>query len=143
MSPTFRLWIALVRLPTFRTTSSKPFCVGEEEIDGKKVDRLRTVDFSGRQKVDYCFSRDTGLLIKKEWEDVVKNEKAIKEQYYQKYAPVSFADGSGHTIQMPKMLEIHVGGKLDTTRTFNEISFNTGLADDFFEKPPEAKRTRL
>ncbi len=114
---------------------------GEAEIDtGEEIesaDIVKIVDFSGRQIERYFFSRETGLLLKKEWRDTTRNpSKPIKrEQYFKRYKKIPFMDDSGLAINFSMLQEIYGDGDLDTERRYRSVQFNAGLEDELFERP--------
>ena len=119
--------------------------VGEQEVpvDGgasHETDVVQVVDFSGRQTERYFFSRDTGLILKKEWTDTTRNPKKpiAREQFYKRYRNIPFMDDSGKSIKVAMLLEIYGDGDLDTERRFESVAFNVGLEDELFERPEGA-----
>lgn len=109
------------------------------EILGKEVacDIVLATDFSGRQTTRYYFSKDSGLLVKKEWQDASTSPRGTvkKEQYYKEYRELGFLDNSGHSLKFALRLEIYMDGDLDTVRRYTNVLFNSGLSDKLFEKP--------
>ena len=109
--------------------------VGEGLVDEDECDIVECRDFTGRQKIRYFFAKDSGLLLKKEWFDSSGKATVKKEQFYQLYRRISFADGTGHAIQCPLQLDIHVDGELDTRRVYMQVRYNASLSDAIFAKP--------
>jgi len=116
---------------------------GEGVIPGERgegdvaCDIVEVSDFSGRQSMRFFFSKDNGLILKKEWQDTAANAKQLarKEQYYKMYRPLKFMDGSGRSVTFPLRLEIYLDGDLDTERIYTSVKVNSSLSDKLFEKP--------
>ncbi|MBN1443628.1 MAG: hypothetical protein JXA90_13040 [Planctomycetes bacterium] len=109
--------------------------VAAETLEGVETDVIKVVDFTGRQTQRYFFSRETGLIVKKEWYDEGGPSRDKREQYYRRYTPIAFSDGSGISIKFPLHLEILVNGDLDTERIYTGVKFNSSLSDDLFAQP--------
>lgn len=114
---------------------------GEAEVDMtdriEPCDIVRVKDFTGRSEERYFFSRESGLLLKKEWRDTSRDpSKAIRrEQFYKRYRTVPFMDDSGLSIRVAMQLDILGDGDLDTERLFRTVQFNGGLSSELFERP--------
>jgi hypothetical protein len=109
---------------------------GQGLVDDDPADIIEVLDFAGRQPIRYFFSKASGLLLKKEWQDAGGQADVVKkEQFYKLYRPLAFADGSGRAILFSLRQEILLDGDLDTERVYTEVKFNAGLSDQLFEKP--------
>jgi hypothetical protein len=109
--------------------------VGDGLVDDDPAHIVEVSDFTGRQKLRYFFSKTTGLLTKKEWFDTTQKSTVKKEQFYRRYRPIAFQDGSGNALKVALRLEIRVDGDLDTERQYDEVKFNSNLSDALFERP--------
>ncbi len=111
--------------------------IGPGTVDGEPAEIIEMSDFTNSKKERYFFSKNTGLLIKKEWKEQGQNSTGLakKEIAYKKYKPIPFADGSGKTLQYPLLHEVYEDGDVDTTREFTEMKINSGLQDAIFERP--------
>jgi hypothetical protein len=102
-------------------------------------DIVAVSDFSGRQTMRFFFSKTSGLVLKKEWQDADATantqQPARKEQYYRMYRPLTFMDGSKRSVKFPLRLEIYVDGDLDTERIYTSVKVNSSLSDKLFDKP--------
>lgn len=96
---------------------------------------IETVDFGGANRALYFFSKDSGLLLKREWQEQAQQGMAKKETFYKNYRKIPFSDGSGRNLQFSLLHEIYENADLDTTREFSEVKFNSGLKDDIFDRP--------
>jgi len=117
-----------------RYIGEKSVGIGEEK---RKV-VTEVVDgygFTGSDNVRLFFSKETGMLVKKEWIDISQAPAKKAEEHYEKYEAASFGDKSGREVLVPRQVTIFLDGKLDTTRTISEATFNNALADEFFGKP--------
>ena len=103
--------------------------------DTEECDIVMVTDFSGRQQIRYFFSRESGLLLKKEWMDATGKDTVKKEQYYKLYRPIPFGSDKGKKILFPLKLEIHQDGTLDTERIYTQVKYNDQLSDKLFDKP--------
>ena len=111
-----------------------------KELAGQEepCDIVQVTDFVGRQNMRFYFSKTTGLLLKKEWQEVgLGGGKAgiKREQYYQMYRDIPFMDGSGLSIKVPLRIAIYQDGDLDITRVSKAVLINSGISDKVFEKP--------
>jgi len=109
--------------------------VGEGLVDDEACEIVECRDFTGRQKIRYFFSQESGLLKKKEWFDTTGKNTVKKEQFYKQYRRLKFADGSNNAIQFALQLDIHVDGELDTRREYTEVAYNSKFSPKIFEKP--------
>jgi hypothetical protein len=115
--------------------------VGKEftGTDEQACDILLVSDFWGREVMHCYFSKSTGLLLKKEWEDVgttAKSTMAKKEKFYKDYRDIPFMDGSGLSIKFALRNENYVDGDMDTEQIYTEVRINSGLSDKLFDRPP-------
>jgi hypothetical protein len=108
---------------------------GEGIVDGKPADIVSLRAYQSRSETTYFFDRESGLVVKKAWVDVVTGETGKKEQYYRNYRRIAFSDGSTRSILFPLKLEILVDGDLDSDRDFTEVQFNSNLSTAIFGKP--------
>jgi hypothetical protein len=110
---------------------------GQGLVEDEPCDIVLVMDYSGRSSQRYFFSKQSGLILKKEWTDTAANAKAPvkREQYYKMYRDLPFLDGSGLSVKFPLRLEIFGDGDLDTERVFTNVRFNSGLKSALFEKP--------
>jgi hypothetical protein len=131
-------------LPLFVTWRADGYALryfGEETVAiGAEKTKVRTevVDlsgFTGGDNVRLFFSKETGMLVKKEWTDISRTPARKAETHYKNYATASFGDKSGRKVLVARRLTIYHDGKLDSTHTISEASFNNALADEFFSKP--------
>ncbi len=114
---------------------------GEAEVDTGKgpelCDIVSVSDFTGRQNERYFFSRESGLLLKKQWRDTTRNPKKPmkREQFFKRYKSIPFMDDSGLSIRFSLHQEIYADGDLDTEREYKLVQFNSGLSDKLFDRP--------
>jgi hypothetical protein len=109
---------------------------GAGKVEDEVVEIVTASEFTGRLSTRFLFSKSSGLLLKKEWQDPNDKQRTLtREQYFTEYEKVPFADGSGRFIRFSRRHEMRVNGKPDRDLTFEEVSFNTGLADKLFERP--------
>ena len=124
-----------------------PFCHWEEDgysldyigagtVDGEASEIVEMADFGASKKERYYFSKDSGLLLKKEWKEQGQNGLAKKEIVYKKYRKIPFSDNSGLGLQFALLQEVYEDGDIDTTREYTEVKINSGLNDAIFERPP-------
>lgn len=110
--------------------------VNADTLDGEPVDVIQTSDFHARSKIRYVFSQKTGLLLKKEWRDEDPKGLIQKSNHYLNYRKIPFTDDPAKGVHVALHQKIFTRDNLDTERKFIEISFNSGLRDAIFERPP-------
>jgi hypothetical protein len=108
---------------------------GPGTVDNDPVEVVETTDFGGTNKAKYFFSKQSGLLVKREWREQGQQGMAKKETFFKKYKKLPFSDQSGKAVQFPLLQEIYEDGDLDTSREYNEVQINSGLKDGIFERP--------
>jgi hypothetical protein len=98
---------------------------------------VNVVDFAQRAEQKFFFSKKSGLLLKKEWQDEGPNTKGRvkKEKYFKRYRDIPFLDGSGLAIKYSMFQEIYMDGDLDAEWIFTTVKFNAGLSPKLFAKP--------
>lgn len=109
--------------------------VNEGEIEGEPVDIVQMTDFSGTNRVRYYFSKDSGLIVKKEWREQGRGGYVKKEDHYETYRDIPFGDGSDRKVKFALHHKIYEEGEIDTERNYEVIQINSGLDDEIFAKP--------
>jgi hypothetical protein len=110
--------------------------IGPGTVDNEAAEIIEVTDFAGARKERYFFSKDSGLLLKKEWKEQGQNGLAKKEIAYKKYNKIPFGDGSSNKLNFALLHQVFEDGDLDTTREFTEVKINSGLKDTIFDRPP-------
>jgi hypothetical protein len=110
--------------------------IGPGTVDNEAAEIIEMTDFAAARKERYFFSKDTGLLLKKEWKEQGQNGLAKKEIAYKNYRKIPFGDGSSNKLTFALLHQVFEEGDLDTTREFTEVKINGGLKDAIFDRPP-------
>ncbi|MGE3166424.1 MAG: hypothetical protein AB7O52_16095 [Planctomycetota bacterium] len=105
------------------------------ELQGKTVDVVEAASFAGGQKVRYYFSREDGLLLKKEWTEPTGRGLTKKEVFYTDYLRVRFRNDPDKWIKMAANEKIFEDNELVLEKVYSEIVVNGGLDDKIFERP--------
>lgn len=117
----------------------------EGKVDDEPADIVQSTDFTGQSLVRYSFSKNTGLLLKKEWREQGRGGYVKKEDYYLRYRDIPFSDDPTRKVKFSLHHKIFEDGNMDTERLYSEVTINTGIADAIFARPEgidfeEAKR---
>ncbi|MBI4585764.1 MAG: hypothetical protein HY717_17265 [Planctomycetes bacterium] len=106
------------------------------QLEKEPVEVIETTDFTGKSKARYFFSKNSGLLLKREWREQGQSGFDKKEAFYSKYTKIPFKDDATKGIQVALLQTIKSNGEVDTERKYTELAINAGLNDAIFERPP-------
>ncbi|MFQ5654882.1 MAG: hypothetical protein ACE5GW_09150, partial [Planctomycetota bacterium] len=92
--------------------------------------------YAGAQKIKYYFSKENGLLLRKEWTEGSGNTGPVhKEVLFEEYQKVRFRNNPEQWIRIATRQKIFEDGELSLEKVYTDIIINGGLSAGIFGRP--------
>jgi len=120
---------------TYQDNGYSARSVRKAEVLGRPVDIVEIVSFAGNQRVNYAFSEEDGLLLRKSWSEGTPPTVISKEVFFDDYSKIRFRDDPEKWIRAATSQKIFEDGELSLEKTYTEIVLNGGLPSSTFARP--------
>jgi hypothetical protein len=108
---------------------------GEGSVDNEPCHVVDVYTPTGTQEHRYFFSKESGLLLKKQWRSDSQDGPVRSELFFSEYRKVNNQKDPSKPIQFAFRREQLADGALSMEREFIEVRLNSGLSDSIFGRP--------
>ncbi len=109
--------------------------LGPDTLDGVAVEKIQTISFAGKQRMQYLFNKEDGMLLKKEWSEAGVKGPVRKEVFFDEYIKIRYRDDPNKWVKFAINQKIFEGGELSLEKEYQKIVINGGVEASAFTRP--------